>query len=244
MTEAAGAAALSAGLIAVLALSRAPGRRILLGIAAAVLALAASVGPIEASASSLLSAHMLQHVLVGDLVPLLVVLALRGDVLASLPRPPRRVLLGLDRLFRPVPAFALWSAALALWHLPVLYDAALRVPLLHASEHASFALGGLLVWTMLLDPARGGALPGWRRFGYALAVLATSQALANVLVLSYRPIYGVYAARPHALRDQDAAGVVMMVEQLLTVGTFLVLTAWRLLDLREAGSDARHPFTA
>src|SRR5262249_21763949 len=135
----------------------------------------------------------------------------------------------LGALTRPIPAFCVWVSALAVWHLPVLYDLALENERLHAFEHATFMLGGLLVWSVLLDPARRGLLPGWRRFGYALTLLAVSGVLANVLILSYRPLYPDYAGdepRPLALTplaDQNLAAVVMMLEQVVTLGGFAAL---------------------
>ena len=231
----------------------APWTRVALaGLAAGVTAVALLA--LDAAADSMLAAHMLQHVLIGDLVPLLLVLAVRGPLLVHLA--PARVIaaarrLGLHRVLalatRPAVAFVFWAAALAAWHVPAAYDLALESEPLHAFEHATFMAAGLLVWTALLDPARRGTLSGWRRFGYALALLAASGALANTLVLSYRPLYPAYAA-PAArfglspVRDQDLAGLLMMLEQFATLGTFAVLTARRRL-LLPAGepAPARHP---
>ena len=232
----------------------APWSRVALAAAAAAAMLVALLA-LDGWADSLLAAHMLQHMLIGDVVPLLLVLAVRGPVRVHLLPPPvvraaRRV--GLDRLAaaatRPAPAFALWALALASWHVPAAYDAALGNERLHAFEHATFLAAGLLVWSALLDPARRGLLAGWRRFGYALALLAASGILANTLVLSYRPLYPFYAKpeeRPLALsplQDQDLAALVMMLEQLATVGTLAVLVARR--ELRRpapAPVGERHP---
>ena len=83
---------------------------------------------------TLLSAHMAQHVLIGDLGPALMVTALRGPllvfflpaaILAPLAR-NRRVRAVLGTLLRPRVAFGLWAANLAIWHVPYLYDLALR----------------------------------------------------------------------------------------------------------------------
>jgi len=221
------------------------------------LAAALSVGALlylDETADTMLSAHMLQHMLIGDLVPLLLVLAVRGPLLVHLfpvwvMRPARK--LGVHRLLgfltRPVPAFTLWAAALGLWHVPALYDAALEHERLHAVEHLSFMAAGVVVWTVLLDPGRRRLLPGWRRFGYALALLAASGVLANTLILSYRPLYPDYTgegvARPFSLsplEDQDLAALVMMVEQLATLGTFAFFAARA--QLGRAESDVRrHP---
>lgn len=237
------------GFAALLLVRRAGGS---LAIAAAAVAAgwAATLGPIDPLAERSLAAHMLQHVVLGDLAPLLLVLALRRGDLRRITL-PTRVLRLLDRVFRPLPAFALWATALAVWHVPALYDFALEREPVHALEHTSFAVGGVFIWAQLLDPARRQLLRGWWLFGYALLVLVAAQALANVLVLSYRPLFAAYVAadRPFglsALGDQNAAAIVMMLEQLATVGTFAFLTARRLLAAGgpEERTRAIHPFAA
>ena len=235
----------------------APTRRLLYALLAAAITVGALLY-LDGAADSLLAAHMFQHALIGDLVPLLVVLSVRGPMLFHLLPVP--ILHGLRRLrlrrllgaiARPLPAFLIWAGSLAVWHLPTLYDGALENEQLHAFEHLTFLAGGLLVWSVLLDPARRGLLPGWPRFGYALALLAASAALSNTLILSYRPLYPSYSApedRPLALtplEDQDLAGVLMMIEQLATVGTFALLSARGQLRLvPRAPQPGRHPFTA
>lgn len=232
---------------------RAPWRRLALAVLAATIALAAPLA-LGGASDRLLSAHMLQHVLIGDLAPLLLVLAIRGPLLLRLL--PRAAMLLARRLgaghllavaTRPAVAFAFWAASLAVWHVPALYERALERAPLHALEHASFLVSGLLVWSVLLDPAHRRALPGWGRFGYALALLAVSGLLANVLILSYRPLYPSYAAvtsRPFGLTpvgDQGLAALVMMLEQLATLGTFAILSARRQLLAPAAEPRQRHP---
>jgi cytochrome c oxidase assembly factor CtaG len=123
------------------------------------------------------------------------------------------------------------------------YDAALSRPLLHAAEHACFFTAGVLVWTQLVDPARRAALSAWGTIGYAAALLAVGQLLANTLILTSRVVYPAYGDADllglSARSDQDAAGLVMMLEQVATLGTFAVLrlrAALRApLTLRENG---------
>jgi cytochrome c oxidase assembly factor CtaG len=207
--------------------------RLALALVAAAVTLGALLG-LDGAADSMLSGHMLQHVLIGDLVPLLLVLAIRPPLLPRLP-------------VRPAVAFAVWAGTLAFWHIPAVYDRALEREPLHAFEHLTFLLAGLLVWTALLDRR---ALEGWRRFGYTLALLAASGVLANTLILSYRPLYPSYAeatSRPFGLtpvHDQDLAGVVMMLEQLATLGTFAFLSARRQLAAEVAARPERHPLAA
>ena len=126
-------------------------------------------------------------------------------------------------------AVALWLGVLVAWHLPALYDGALRHPLLHRVEHLSFVVVGALVWTLLIDPAGHGRLSVHGRIGLAVVMLWMGQLLAYVFVFSFHPYYDVYAEQPERLfglsplADQKVAGVVMMAEQALTLGTALVL---------------------
>jgi putative membrane protein len=195
---------------------------------------AAALVGLDERADERLSAHMLQHVLVGDLAPLLIVLALGGGVAAVLPTPAavRRV---ASFVTRPLPAFVMWIVPLAVWHVPALYDAALEHVRLHALEHATFTLGGVLVWTVLLERTRG-----WSRFAYAVGLLVPGQLLANLLIISYRPLYPAYGS----LGDQNLAGLVMMAEQFATVGTLAAATAFRLIRRAEPAAGARHPLSA
>ena len=118
---------------------------------------------------------------------------------------------------------------IAAWHVPAAYDYTLTHQVVHDVEHLSFVVVGLLVWIQLVDPARRRelSLPG---SSLAIALFAAGQILADVLIFAMRPLYGSYAEQPGAaarlspLDDQRLAGLVMMGEQLLTLGTFVALT--------------------
>ncbi len=194
----------------------------------------ALVGPLDGLADDkLLSAHMGQHVLIGDLGPALMVTALRGPllvfllpapVLAPLARSPRvRIVLGT--LLRPRIAFSLWTANLAVWHVPYLYDLALAHQDLHDFEHICWTFCGLLVWTLLVDPGSHRRLTVGGRVALAAAMFAAGQILTDVLVFSFTPLYPFYhgAYGISALTDQQLSGIVMMVEQLATLGTCVAL---------------------
>jgi putative membrane protein len=205
-----------------------------LGLGVSLFAL---VGPLDRIADDkLLSAHMGQHVLVGDLGPALMVTALRGPllvfflpapVLAPLARSPR-VRAALGTLLRPRVAFSLWAANLGIWHVPYLYDAALRHEKLHDFEHVCWAVSGVLVWTMLVDPGSHRRLSVGGRVALAAALFAAGQILTDVLVFSFTPLYPFYrgAYGISAVTDQQLSGIVMMVEQLLTLGTCAALLLW------------------
>jgi putative membrane protein len=181
----------------------------------------------------LLSAHMLQHVLIGDAAPALLLVAMRGPlvfflvpgtVLALLAR--LRPLRGaLSFLLRPKVSFGVWAAALAVWHVPAAYDFARTHQAVHDAQHLMFVLAGLLVWSQLIDPARRGLLTVPGRVAFAVALYAAGLVLSNVLLFSFDPLYEAYALPSDRhlgfspLTDQRLAGLVMMLEQTLTLGT-------------------------
>jgi cytochrome c oxidase assembly factor CtaG len=202
------------------------------GVAVSVLAL---VSPVDAvGEDQLLAAHMLQHLLLGDLGPLLIVAGTRGPIgVFLLPPPLLRVVAHsplralVSFLLRPWVSFGLWLAATGAWHVPAAYDAAIAHPWLHALEHASFALAGVLAWTQILDPARRRRLTVGQRAAFAFGLLAAGSVLAEVLVAT-QPLYPHYVAVPDrpfgwsAGEDQSRAALLMMAEQIATFGTALI----------------------
>jgi putative membrane protein len=209
------------------------GRAALFALAIVVM-LAGLVSPIDTIGEHhLLWVHMLQHVLIGDLGVALAIAAVRGPLLVFML--PARVLgpVARDRdvravlsfLLRPQVAFGLWVANLAVWHIPTLYTDALLHPYLHDLEHACWVVAGLLVWTLLIDPGNHKRLSAGGRIALAAAMFAVGQALTDVLVFSFHPLYPIYrgAYGISAHMDQQLAGVVMMAEQLVVLGTFAFL---------------------
>jgi putative membrane protein len=192
----------------------------------------------EAGDGYLLSAHMLQHVLIGDAAPALALVALRGPLLFFLlPSTVLRRVAQFDPLRRAL-GFLLrvrvsliaWMLVIAAWHVPAAYDYALTHETVHDLEHLSFIAVGLLAWTQLVDPARRNGLAPTRRFACMAAMVGFALVLGGILVAT-QPLYPAYAdqsARLFALspsRDQQLAGLVMIGEQLAAVGA----CAWFLL---------------
>jgi putative membrane protein len=207
----------------------------LLGVFVLALAL---VSPLDLIGDDyLLSAHMLQHVLIGDLAPALLVVGARGPLtLFLLPAPILRSVahIGWLRrtlafLLRPTVSFLVWASTLAVWHVPSFYDAALERTWLHELEHMSFFIAGLLVWSQLVDPARRGALDVRGRILFAGALIAAAHLFIHPVLLSSRAVYPSYAHQPDRLlglsplADQHWAAFVMSVEQIATLGVFLLL---------------------
>jgi putative membrane protein len=219
--------------------------------------IALTLSSLGGAAQDLLWVHMIEHLLLGDVAALLIVLGLTGPMLAPVLR--IRFFDRLRALSHPVSAFVLWTVDLYTWHVPVLYQAALRHPGIHALEHGMFLFFGINMWLCLFGPL---PTPSW--FGnlgkllYIAAVRLSGTILGNIFLWSGTVFYPYYLkgdARFHIapLTDQNLAGAIMMIEEsLLTIGLFcwLFLRAAReseerqgLLDLARANgvelTDAR-----
>jgi cytochrome c oxidase assembly factor CtaG len=189
------------------------------------------IGPLDSLADSVLIAHMAQHILIGDIASLLVVLGLTGPLLApwlSLPiSKPVRV------LGHPVVAIVLWAGDLYVWHLPLLYQLAVRHDLVHALEHACMFWFGFALWFALLGPLPKPAwFNNWARLGYVVVVRLAGAVLANVLIWTEQVIYPIYRPSDAAhglnpLSDQNGAGALMMVEQMLLTALLLCWLFYR-----------------
>jgi len=207
------------------------------GLATILLAYISPIGPLS---DELLTVHMVEHLLMGDMGALLIVLGLTGPMIAPLLRigPVNR----LRVLAHPAVALPLWIIDLYIWHLPALYQAAVRHPGVHALEHTMFIACGINMWMCLFGPL---PMPAW--FGnaakllYIVLVRLAGMVVGNVFTWSGSVLYPVYAsgdARWHVspMGDQIYAGGVMMLEcSLLTIGLFwwLFLRAAREIEERQ-----------
>jgi cytochrome c oxidase assembly factor CtaG len=224
--------------------------RAVLFVVAVALVFLALDSPLDTVADDyLLSAHMLEHVVIGDLAIALGLLALRGPLIFFfLPKPvlsrvarfhPLRVV--LHSLTGPWVALALWAASTWAWHIPRIYDYAATHQVVHNLQHLSFVVTGVLIWNLLIDPARTGrlALPG--RILFAAAVFLLGDPVMGAL-LDGGASYPHYARQPDRLlglspqADQHLAAIVMLAEQLLTLGTCGLILLSRYLKRLPAGS--------
>ena len=207
--------------------------------AAGLLALAVALSPpVDTLADELLVAHMAEHLLIGDLAALLIVLGFTGPLLAPLLRNP--VIARLRVFTHPVVAVTAWAINFYLWHLSALYQAALRHDALHALEHATFLGFGIAVWMGLLGPL---PKPQWfgngARLVYIIAVRLIGTVLANAMIFSgtvFYPYYRAGDAHWHisSIADQvSAAGLMMVEESLLTIGLF----CWLFLKVAREGEE-------
>jgi putative membrane protein len=141
-------------------------------------------------------------------------------------------------LAHPLVALPLWAASLYLWHLPLLYEGAVRHSAVHAVEHLCFFGTGVLMWAAVVEVLPG---PEWfgtgAKFGYVATVRLLETVLGNVFIWSGAVIYGVYddGVERHGLgplQDQGLAGTIMMVEgSVVTIGAL----AWLFLKLAREG---------
>ena len=205
-----------------------------------LLVLAVMLTPVETIALHyLLSAHLLQNVVLAEWAPALVVLGIGRSLARELER---------FRLVRvvthPLVALPGWLASSYAWHLPAAYDTALehQDSVLHL-EHASFFAAGLLLWW----PVAYGRLSDGGKSLYLFAAFVLGSPLGLLLALLPNPVYDFYERAPHLwglghLTDQQIAGVTMAVEQAVVFFAVFVFFLGRFLrseDLVGIFSESR-----
>ena len=213
--------------------------RALLWVAGVLALLAALVSPVDALGEDLMVMHMVQHVLLLDVAPILLILGLTKVLL----RPVTRRVQALERragiLATPVFAVVLYVAVMWLWHVPALYDAAIAHPAVHVLEHVTFGLAGSLYWWHLLAPIRTRhRLSGLGPVVYMLASKLALGLLGIGLTFAPDALYPHYIAQGPtwgltATEDQSLAGVLMGLEQSVLMGIALFWLFARLLGESE-----------
>lgn len=179
----------------------------------------------------LFSAHMVQHLLLASLWPVLLLLGLPDWLVAPIFRRP---VLGplFEFLTLPVVALTFFTVDLYAWHIPVLYDLTLSNELVHIVEHLSFMAFGLLNFWPVLSPIWG------QRLTYPFQVLYLFADGMFMMVLgilfTFAPIvfYAPYAAAPRlfsisAVSDQQIGGLIMWYPGNLPYGVLLCLAFYR-----------------
>ena len=219
----------------------------------------ALISPLETLAEELSSAHMVQHMLLKMMAAPLLILG--GPVLVMLRGLPRKWRFPIGRglrwierwpggkrlLWNPLFAWTAYAAVLWIWHLPDLYQAALRNNLVHVFQHLNFFVAALLFWRVAIDPASP------RRMSLGLGVLylfTTSlhaSALGVLMTFSPEPWYPEYLGSTETwgltpLEDQQIAGLIMwmpagMMYAMAALGMFVL---W--LAKMEAGEQAAGRF--
>ena len=204
-----------------------------------VLLAATAVTPLDALSYHLLSAHLLQNVVLAEWAPALVVFGIPPGLAERIAR------VGPVRMLTwPPVALALWLLTYFVWHLPWLYDSALRHPwtLLHLEHALYFAAGCLLWWPVAHD--RPHALDDGARALYLFAAFALASPLGLLLALVPTTVYDYYEEGDplwglSTLTDQQIAGVTMAAEQAVVFFAVFAYFLARFLRQQEveAGTD-------
>jgi putative membrane protein len=187
----------------------------------------------------LLSAHLLQNVVLAEWAPALCVLGLAPGVAARLAGVPT-----VARLTHPAVALPLWVATYFAWHVPRVYDAALEHPtwLLHL-EHLSYLAAGALLWWPVVHDAPHRLSAGAKSL-YVFGAFVLASPLGLLIALVPRTIYAFYERAPRLwglshLVDQQVAGVTMVAEQAVVFFAVFVSCLARHLGVEERREQFR-----
>jgi putative membrane protein len=226
--------------------ARAPGEphppglgRLALFLGGLLVILAALVSPIDQLGDQLLVMHMLQHVLLLDIVPILLILGLTKGLLRPVTRRVQTIERRAGWLAHPAVAVVLYAGFMWLWHVPALYDAALRNVNIHALEHICFAAAGGLYWWHLISPIRSRMrLGGMGPIGYMVSTKLLVGLLGVALAFAPASIYPFYNHHPQYWgltpdQDQSMAGLLMALEQSVVMGIALVVLFVQMLNESE-----------
>jgi putative membrane protein len=230
------------------------------GMATIFLALAP---PIDSLSQKLFWVHMIQHVLLLTVAAPLIVL---GAPWMSMWRPlPLRFRRSAARtiahapgcapvralgrwLGRPLGAWLAFSVGLVAWHIPVAYDATLHHAAIHALEHTTFLVFGILLWAQVLaSPPLRMRLSPLGRVYYITAAAVVGWVISLVLAFAQAPLYPAYAAIAHrpggisALGDQQIAAGMMLVPGSFTMTLFVFIGLYRWLGQDEDVPGRRPP---
>jgi putative membrane protein len=200
------------------------------GLLVLFIALGSPLDPI--GDSRLLLAHMLQHALLADIAPPLLLLGLRAPVLPL--GVPRRVLQRVGRkgsvgriwavATNPWVAIPAWAAATLVWAIPSVFDFATQHELVHDLEHATLFYTGMALWWLIISPLPSQRRkPGMIRLGYLAASRLASAGVCLPLTFLNHTLYPLYASAPRSygisgLTDQRLAGASMCLIEFLVFG--------------------------
>ncbi len=211
------------------------GGRLALWLTGVALLFVALISPVDRLGEQLATMHMVQHLILADLVPICLTLALTKHIL----RPVTRQIHRIERKAGPFghPAFGVvaYVGAMWVWHIPTFYDAALEHSFVHVLEHLSFAAAGLIYWWHLLSPIRSRMrLAGMGPILYMASTKLLVGFLGILLAFSPEVIYAYDWSGTKwgltALDDQNVAGLTMALEQSIVMGIALAFLFFRMLD--------------
>ena len=215
----------------------APVSKLVLWITGIACLFVALVSPVDQLGEQLASMHMVQHLLIADLAPIALTLALTKHILRPATRRIQRVERAAGPFGHPVFGVVAYVAAMWIWHVPYLYEAALEHGTVHVLEHLSFAAAGLLYWWHLLSPIRSRLrLGGLGPVLYMASTKILVGFLGILLAFSPEVLYSFYEVGPDssrwglsALDDQRVAGLIMALVQSIVMGLALAYLFERML---------------
>src|SRR6266446_1388440 len=230
--------------------ARFPGWRALAFLAGLGTVWLAIASPLDAFSGLLLSAHMVQHLLLMSVAPPLILLGAPFlPLLRGLPRKfardgvgpfltwPALRLIGTT-LTQPLNCWLIMAVTLFVWHVPAAFDLALRSPAWHKFEHACFLSAWLLFWWPVVRPFP--SRPQWPLWSvpfYLLAADLLNTTLSAILTFSDHVLYPTYLTAPRlfgttVLGDQSCAGLIMWVP-----GSLVYLVPAALIAIRYLSSS-------
>lgn len=217
----------------------APAWRLASWLTGLLLLAAALISPVDALAEQAFVFHMVQHVLLLDLVPICLMLGLTKIILRPLTRRLRAFERAIGPLAHPAFAVVLYVAAMWAWHVPAAYDAALEHSAVHVLEHVAFLSVGVLYWWHLLSPIRSRFRTGvMGPLVYMLSTKLGVGLLGIALTFAPDPLYPYYEQREQILGltpldDQQLGGEIMTIEQMIVMGVALAYLLFRALEQSE-----------
>ena len=231
------------GLYVLLGGGSAPRRRVAAFAGSLLVLLASLNGPLhDLSDRYLFSAHMVQHLILTLLFPPLFLYGVPVELARRVIRPGWARALGA-RLVQPISAATIFTVPIVLWHLPPLYEAAMRHHGLHIVQHLVFLATSVVMWWPVLSP-----LPELPRASYPgqllyLFLLGIPMSVVGAMItLADAPLYPFYVAAPRVvglspLDDQQIGGLIMWVPGGLVF--WLAMTVvWFRWSAREERGDA------
>ncbi len=204
--------------------------------------------PMDGFADALLTAHMIEHLLLMSAIPMLLLYGLPVvPLLRGLPRPVLRWVVGplvrvvalrrfAEWLVTPAIAWLSMNVAYLAWHVPAAYNFALENETVHGLEHLCFLFTSLLFWWYIMRPWPAKQRPDdWGMLVYLALGDVVMTMLSAFLAFCERPVYSYYVQHPNpfgisVLDDQVLGAVVMWV-----IGSFAYLVPAMVITFRMAG---------
>ena len=208
--------------------------------------------PMDGFADALLTAHMIEHLLLMSAIPMLLLYgAPVVPLLRGLPESVLRWIVGplirltalrraMHWLVAPAVAWLALNVGYLAWHVPAAYNYALENETVHDLEHMCFLFTSLLFWWYIMRPWPAKARPDdWGMLVYLAMGDVVMTLLSAFLAFCDRPVYSYYVQHPNpfhipVLEDQVLGAVVMWV-----IGSFAYLVPAMVITFRLTGWSDR-----